>query len=92
MNKQEEFLYIVQTVMLANSINLSTLGEDKINQYRHVISATGAYTFSTEAIRVSKKIPERMSAENAANEFISYFLDNLKESENNLSCPVWCQR
>lgn len=91
MTKQEQFLYIVQMTTLANNINLSTQKKETIAKYQHVISATGVFHVAQEALRVSEQIPEEISASEAANDFVTYFLDNQKDmEETNLKCPSWC--
>jgi len=96
MNKQEQFLWIVQTTILANCVNLAStpeLGE----RYRHVISATGAGIVADEAVRASCLIPEEKDASAAAHEFCTYMLTNLKEAaqeaaKRNMEVPYWFSR
>jgi hypothetical protein len=96
MTKQEQFLLIVQTSVLSNAINLASIPE-QANKYRHEISSTGVFGTMMEAIYVSERIPENMGAADAANEFVTYFLSNQRESEEHaqghkLECPAWCAR
>jgi len=44
MTKQEQFLWIVQTTVLANGINISTQPE-RIDKWRHEFSGVGAKTY-----------------------------------------------
>jgi hypothetical protein len=91
MTKQEEFLYIVKMTALGNAINLSTQGDEEITKYRHVISGTGFFNLATDAIRCSKQIPESMCVVEAANEFVTFFIDNQKHmEESRVNCPSWC--
>ncbi|KAB7661233.1 Uncharacterised protein [Plesiomonas shigelloides] len=91
MTKQEEFLYIVQMTAIGNAINLSTQGDDAINKYRHVISGTGFFNIAHDAIRCSKQIPEDMCVVDAANQFVTFFLDNQRDmEEDDATCPSWC--
>lgn len=89
MTKQEKFLWIVQTSVLANGINLSLDRETAIEK-RHNISVTGISTLLSEAIRASEIIPDGMSAEDAAFEFCYYMLENLREEGTKL--PHWFAR
>ena len=92
MTKQEEFLYIVQTSILANAINLS-LDPEQIDKYRHEISLTGVFNLSQDAIEASKMIPDEMPAAEAANQWITYFVDSQKKGEpEEVHCPVWCHK
>ncbi len=78
---------------MANSLNLTTQSDEIIEKYRHVISATGAFSIAQEALRASELIPENMSVEQASNDFISFFLENQRDqSEEKLDCPQWCLR
>jgi len=93
MTKPEEFLWIVQTVTLANAINLASVPEWAL-KYRHVISASGTLILADDAIDASKRIPEEMTAFDAAHEFCTYMLGNLKEDEekahgSKMTVPHW---
>lgn len=65
MTKQEEFLWIVQTTILANGINLSSQ-TDLAETYRSEYSASGVLVLADEAVRASALIPDEMSASRAA--------------------------
>jgi hypothetical protein len=96
MTKEDQFLFIVQTVILSNGINLSTQPEYAA-KYRHVYSATGVLGLMNDAIDASKRIPEKMSAFEAADEFCGYMLNNLRESEEaakqeQMRVPAWFVR
>ncbi|WP_339023395.1 hypothetical protein [Aeromonas salmonicida] len=90
MTKEQEFLYIVQMTAIGNAINLSTQGESVCDEYRTTISGTGFFNLAHDAIRCSKQIPPEMDAIEAANDFITYFLENQRESEEDPQCPYWC--
>lgn len=95
MTKQEQFLWIVQTTVLANGSNLSS--QPKLAaKYRHVYSASGVLGLAGDAIDASERIPDEMTAFEAANEFCSYMLQNLREAEakaeNVLQVPYWFAR
>ena len=81
MTKADQFLWIVQTVLIRNAINLACDEEDRI-QYRHEISATGAFGTCDDALRASELIPSNMSASDAAHEFLGFMLDNWREAED----------
>lgn len=97
MTKQEQFLYIVQTTILANGINLTASGDETAKKYRHEYSATGVLILMDEAVRASGLIPDSLSAYEAANEFCGFMLSNLKEIEEEASgkkmtVPHWFAR
>ncbi|MGE5112555.1 MAG: hypothetical protein ACM3JB_16945 [Acidobacteriaceae bacterium] len=95
MTKQEQFLWIVQTAIIANSINLASRLPDS-ESYRHVFSATGALSLADEAIDASERIPENMTACEAANDFCTYMFENLRDIENKagntMQVPHWFAR
>jgi len=95
MTKQDQFLYIVQTAILANGINLSSQADSE--KYRHEFSATGVLGMLNEAIRASERIPENMEAYDAAHEFCSHMLGHIQEAEEKasgkrLDVPYWFAR
>ena len=94
MDKQAEFLWIVQTATLANAINLAS-NPERADLYRHEVSATGVYSTADEAVRASRMIPADMSAGEAAHDFIFFMLSNLREAEGAAQvqrCPAWFAR
>jgi hypothetical protein len=96
MNKQEQFLWIVQTTILANCVNLASIPE-QTQHYRHVLSASGTFIVADEAVRASSAIPEGMTASAAAHEFCTFMLTNLKETQEiaagrSLEVPHWFAR
>lgn len=88
MTKQEQFLILVQTVLLANGINRS-LDEDALAR-RHEFSALGILGLMGDALYASDRIPSQMSATEAAEEFCGYMLQGLREE--GAQCPIWFQR
>lgn len=80
MDKADHFLWIVQTMVLANAVNL-TSHPVRAKVYRDEISASGVFIAMDEAVRASQKIPEGVTAAQAANEFCAYILRNLREPE-----------
>ncbi len=92
MTKSEQFLWMVQTAILANGINLAT-GEETRNKYRHVYSSTGVRITMTQAIRASELIPDRMTAADACDEFCIWMFKNHQDSvvkdDPNFSVPSW---
>lgn len=98
MTKQEEFLWIVQTVILANNIRLATDPQDQERDTKKlaIYSATGTYITCDDAIFASQRIPDNMTSSKAAHEFMNYFLTNLRENEkengNPIKLPDWCAR
>jgi len=96
MTKQDQFLFLVQTAILANGINLSSQDATR-DKYRHEFSATGVMGLMLDAIHASERIPESMTAHRAAVEFCSYMFDNLREqeeaaAERRLDVPSWFAR
>jgi len=96
MTKQEQFLWIVQTTILANGINLASVPE-LAERYRAVISASGTLISADEAVRASTLIPEEKSAFEAAHEFCTYVLTNLRDIEDKarekkMEVPAWFAR
>jgi hypothetical protein len=86
MTKQEQFLWAVQTLLIMNAINLSLDNQDA-RQRRHIISATGASNDVRVALAASERIPETMSAIEAAEDFAFYMLENLREP--GAKVPYW---
>ncbi len=96
MTKQDQFLSIVQTAILANGINLSSHPESN-EKYRHVFSAPGVLGTMDEAIYASERIPDEKSAFEAAYEFCSFNFGNLRSAEEEaggkaVSVPYWFAR
>jgi hypothetical protein len=95
MTKQQQFLFIVQTAILANAVNLAS--SPKTNKtYRHVFSATGVLGTLDDVIHASKHIPKRLTAHAAAHEFCHYMFENLRETNeangSTIDCPSWFAR
>ena len=86
MTKQEQFLWAVQTMVLANSVNVTTqpgFNETK----RHIVSVTGLSNTVRAAPAASEKLPADLSATAAAMEFCGWMLKNLRG--NNDKMPGW---
>jgi hypothetical protein len=86
MTKQEQFLWLVQTILLSNVANVASLPE-YAGRFRHLISATGVAQTASEALRVSTLLPVHKDASELAVEFCFYMLDNLRSSDT--PCPFW---
>ena len=80
MDKASHFLWIVQTVILANAVHL-TSQPVRAKVYRDEVSASGVFIAMDEAVRASQMIPDGMTAAEAANQFCIYVLRNLREPE-----------
>lgn len=96
MGKPEQFLWVVQTLMIRNAINLVRQSE-KSDRYTHEISATGAYILCDEALRASELIPDHLSAAEAANQFFTYMASNLRDAQESatevkMNVPAWFAR
>lgn len=89
MTNQEKFLWIVQTSVLANGVNLS-LDREIAMDNRHNISVTGVSTLLSEAIRASEMVPDEMEVADAAFEFCYYMFENLREE--GAQVPHWFAR
>ncbi|KKB62414.1 hypothetical protein WM40_17400 [Robbsia andropogonis] len=89
MSKQDQFLWAVQTIMLSNAINLS-LNPATAEENRHIFSATGVTGTLRDVLWASDRIPDEMSAIDAANQFCGYMLPNLREA--NSKVPAWFAR
>jgi hypothetical protein len=90
--KQEQFLWMVQTVILANGINLSSQ-KDCADKYRHDYSASGVLFIASEALCFSERIPEELSAADAAYEFCGHMLSKLREDKGDRPLvPQWLAR
>ena len=86
MTKQQQFLMILQTMFLANAINLS-LEPEEAKTKRSELSATSASIFMSNAIFASEQIPENMTAADAANEYGLYALNIAEYDLTN--GPAW---
>jgi len=95
MTKQEQFLWVVQTMCLANAINLASRPE-RAEEYRTEISASGSFITMDEAVRASERIPDDLTASEAANEFCSFMFRNLRDAEEAagkpMNVPYWFAR
>jgi chloramphenicol 3-O-phosphotransferase len=79
MDKRQQFLWIVQTTILTNAINLSSQ-PTMAKTYRHAMSATGVGFIIAEAVSwASGRIPDAMDVADAAHEFCVYMLCNLRD-------------
>lgn len=95
MTRAEEFLWIVQTAILANAVNLAT-DENRKTDYLHAYSSTGIRIVMREAVRASKLIPDNMDVADAADEFCIWMFANHQDavtSENpKATVPGWFAR
>ncbi|NJL81962.1 MAG: hypothetical protein HC890_01390 [Chloroflexaceae bacterium] len=76
--KKFQFIIEVQTALINNAVNLSLEADAK--EQRHIFSATGALMTMDEAFYAAERIPENLSAHEAAHEFVYWYLDNLRET------------
>jgi hypothetical protein len=86
--KKFQFITTVQTALINNAINLS-LNEDAKDK-RHIFSATGTLGMMDDAFYAAERIPEKMSASEAAADFVGYMCENLREPDDKL--PHWFAR
>jgi hypothetical protein len=96
MTKQEQFLWLVQTAVLANVTHVCSRPE-MVEKYRTEVSATGVHIVMDEALWASVRIPETMLVSEAAEEFCTLMLANLRDNEERssgkkLEVPAWFAR
>ncbi len=95
MNKRDDFLWIVQTAILTNGVNLAADETTRVN-YKDVYSSTGVRIVMREAVRASYLIPDSLDAADAADEFCLWMLRNhqeaLQKDNPNSDCPRWFAR
>lgn len=95
MTRAEEFLWIVQTAILANAVNLAT-DENQKTDYLHAYSSTGVRIVMREAIRASKLIPENMDVADAADDFCIWMFanhqDGVRRENPKATVPGWFAR
>jgi len=84
--KQEQFLWIVQTCIMANGINMSTQPE-YADERRHQYSGVGAKNLMADAVRASLRIPNDLDATDAADDFCIFMV--LGDRERRGECPEW---
>lgn len=92
MTKQEEFLWLVQTVILANAIDITV--NRNAPRYAHEIDAAKVLGIGSTALMASRRIPPEMSASDAATEFCFYMLEHLRHAAEaaegrSAACPEW---
>ena len=85
----------MQTTILANAVNLG-LDPQMRDKYQTEISASGVYIVMDAAVRASEMIPTKMTAAQAANEFCTWMLHNLRDVKiaggENPQLPNWFAR
>lgn len=93
MTKREDFLCIVQTMVVANVSHLSSVDETR-SKYADDCSPSGVFVAMAEAVRASRTIPGDLSATDAAHDFCSYMLKNMRDEEeatvgHRMQAPDW---
>lgn len=96
MTKQEQFLWIAQSTVIANAINLSSR-PDWAEKHTADISDMSVFIAMDEAVQASELIPEYLTAGQAANEFCTFTLMNMRDTEEQLlgrplTAPHWFSR
>ena len=79
MPKRGQFLLIVQTAVLANGVSVAARSE-LAEAYRDEYSTEGVLRFMAAAVEAGERIPETMSAGEAAEAFCRYKLRHLREA------------
>ena len=95
MTREEQFLWIVQTAVLANAVNLAS--DDEVKEtYRAVYSSTGVRIVMREAVRASALIPRDMDVGEAADDFCIWMFTNhndlLRKDDPTATVPYWFAR
>lgn len=83
--KKFQFIIEVQTALINNAINRSL--DENIKANRAQISATGTLIHMDDAFYAAERIPEKMSAHEAANQFV-HFVCGSDDAE----APQWFAR
>lgn len=86
--KKFQFITEVQTALIANAINLSL--ESDAKERRHIFSATGTLINMDDAFYAAERIPENLSAHEAACQFVEFACQNLRPEAAKV--PHWFQR
>ncbi|QBH97237.1 hypothetical protein EKN56_13025 [Limnobaculum zhutongyuii] len=86
--KKFQFITEVQTALITNAINLSLNSDAK--DKRHIFSATGTLINMDDAFYAAEKIPDNLTAHEAACEFIGFCCENLREE--GAKVPYWFMR
>nr|WP_321307538.1 hypothetical protein [uncultured Sphaerochaeta sp.] len=93
MSKRDDFLFAVQTAFLVNSANLLQR-EDEDRTYASVAYVIGRMH---ELLEFADRIPDEISAAEAARQFCFFYIDNLRVAEEQatgrtMECPRWCSK
>ena len=79
MPKRGQFLLIVQTTVLANAVSVSSQPE-LAEAYRDEYSAAGVLKLMGEAVAAGERIPDNVTASDAATEFCHCKLRHLRDA------------
>jgi hypothetical protein len=85
MTKQEQFLWIVQTTILANVIHFAS---QRALAKWHQYSGVGVTGLMADAILASERIPSELSVTEAADDFCGYVLWR-DEGTERPELPLW---
>lgn len=83
-----QFITEVQTALINNATNL-TLNPNAVEKM-HIFSATGTLGLMDDAFYAAERIPDNLSAHEAACQFVGYMCQNLREDDAKL--PYWFAR
>lgn len=86
--KKFQFITEVQTALINNAINVSL--ESDARDRRHIFSATGTLIKLDDAFYAAERIPQDMTAHEAACEFVDFACQNLREE--GAQVPAWFSR
>jgi hypothetical protein len=86
--KKFQFITEVQTALINNAVNMS-LNDDAINK-RSIFSATGTLINMDNAFYAADRIPNDMSAHQAACQFVEFVCENIRPEGQEV--PHWFAR
>lgn len=90
--KKFQFIIEVQTARINNAINLSL--NDDAKAHRHIFSATGTLIVMDDAFYAAERIPESLTAHEAAHQFVYFMCENLRDDsiKNQVDKCWWFMR
>jgi hypothetical protein len=90
--KKYQFITMVQTALIHNTINMSLEDDIKDRWNRHNVSASISLIRMDDAFYAAELIPEDKTATEAANEFVDFVCENLWENGEKPEVPYWFAR
>jgi hypothetical protein len=90
--KKFQFITMVQTALIHNTINMSLEDDIKSSQKRHNVSVTVSLIRMDDAFYAAERIPEDKTATEAACEFVDFICENLWKDGKKPDVPIWFAR